>query len=143
MKHEWNKNNNTSMVVFKIIFFICAIYFFIMGAALIFIPQLLIKGISGDYANPTIIGILRGAGGSIIPYSLLYILIALNPLKRMWALYIIFTANVTAIVLDIGSVIIGEYKLSYAMYDIPIEILSIIGIIIIWVLSRRTIKLKI
>ena len=143
MKHEWNKNNNTSMVVFKIIFFICAIYFFIMGAALIFIPQLLIKGVSGDYVNPTIIGILRGAGGSIIPYSLLYVLIALNPLKRMWALYIIFTANVTAIVLDIGSVIIGEYKLSYAMYDIPIEILSIIGIIIIWVLSRRTIKLKI
>ena len=87
MKHEWNKNNNTSMVVFKIIFFICAIYFFTMGAALIFIPQLLIKGISGDYANPTIIGILRGAGGSIIPYSLLYILIALNPFKRMWALY--------------------------------------------------------
>jgi hypothetical protein len=143
MKHEWNKNNNTSMVVFKIIFFICAIYFFIMGAALIFIPQLLIKGISGDYANPTSIGMLRGAGGSIIPYSLLYILIALNPLKRMWALYIIFTANVTAIVLDIGSVIIGEYKLSYVMYDIPIEILSIIGIIIIWMLSRRTIKLKI
>ena len=143
MNHERKKDKNTSMVVFKIIFFICAIYFFIMGAALIFIPHLIIKGVSEGYVSPTIIGILRGAGGSIIPYSLLYILIALNPLKRMWALYIILTANVTAIVLDIGSVIIGEYKFSYAMYDIPIEMLSIIGIIIIWILSRRKIKLKI
>lgn len=108
-----------------------------MGAALIFIPQLLIKGISEGYVSPTIIGMLRGAGGSIIPYSLLYILIALNPFKRMWALYIILTANVTAIVLDIGSVILGEYKFFYAMYDIPIEMMSIIGIIIIWVLSKH------
>ena len=126
------KNNCTSTVIFKTIFFICALYFFIMGAALISFPHLIIRGVSENNVNPTIIGMLRGAGGSIIPYSLLYILIALNPFKRMWALIIIFIANVTAIVLDIGSVIIGEYKFFYAMYDIPIEILSIIGIIIIW-----------
>ena len=107
-----------------------------MGAALISFPHLIIRGVSENNVNPTIIGMLRGAGGSIIPYSLLYILIALNPFKRMWALIIIFIANVTAIVLDIGSVIIGEYKSSYTMYDIPIEILSIIGIIIIWKIAK-------
>ncbi len=124
--------SNSSFIVPKIIFFICAIYFFLMGAGLIFLPHVLLKGFSEVDVNPTIIGMLRGAGGSIIPYSLLYILIAFNPIKRMWALYIILTANVIAIILDLISVIIGEYQLSYAMIDVPIEMLSIIGIFIIW-----------
>ncbi len=124
--------SNHSFIVSKIIFFICSFYFILMGVGLIFIPHILLKDFLEVDVNPTIIGILRGAGGSIIPYSLLYIMIAFNPIKRMWALYIIFTANVIAIILDLISVIIGEYQLSYAMMDIPIEMLSIIGIVIIW-----------
>ncbi len=50
----------------------------------------------------------------------------------MWALPIILFANVTAIILDIVSLILGEYKFSYAMYDIPVEAMSLIGISIIW-----------
>jgi hypothetical protein len=117
--------------IFKIIFVICAIYFFLMGAGLIFFPRFLINGFSEVEVNPIIIEMLRGAGGSILPYCLLYIMIALNPFKRLWALYIIFLANVIAIALDLGSLLLGEYKLSYAMIDIPIEIMSIIGIVII------------
>jgi hypothetical protein len=119
--------------VFKIIFYICAIYFFLMGSSLIFIPGFLIKGFSNNETNPIIIGMLRGAGGSIVPYSLLYVLIALNPINRQWALGFILTANTIAVLLDLGSLLLGEYKLSYAMIDLPIEITSITGIIIIWI----------
>lgn len=118
--------------IYKIIFFFCAIYFFLIGSGLIFLPRFLINGFSEVDVNPIIIGMLRGAGGSILPYSLLYIMIALNPFKRLWALYIIFLANVIAIALDLGSLLLGEYKLSYAMIDLPVEIMSIIGIVIIW-----------
>ena len=117
---------------FKIIFYICAFYFFLMGSALIFLPGFLIKGFSNTEVNPIIIGMLRGAGGAIIPYSLFYILIALNPFNRQWALSFILLAHVSAIILDIGSLLLGEYKLSYAMIDLPVEFASIIGIIIIW-----------
>jgi hypothetical protein len=122
--------------LFKIIFVICSIYFFMMGTGLIFFPRFLIRGLSESDANPIIIGMLRGAGGSILPYSLLYILILLNPFKRIWALYIILLANVIAVTLDLGSVILEEYKLSYAMIDLPIEIMSIIGVAIIWFKKR-------
>ena len=123
--------SDTTFEIFKIIFIICAIYFFLMGVGLIFLPRFFIKGFSEVDINPIIIGMLRGAGGSILPYSLLYIMIALNPFNRLWALYIIFLANVIAIALDLVSLILGEYKLSYAMIDLPIEIVSIIGIAII------------
>jgi hypothetical protein len=42
-----------------------------MGTGLIFFPRFLIRGLSESDANPIIIGMLRGAGGSILPYSLL------------------------------------------------------------------------
>lgn len=107
-----------------------------MGFGLIFLPRLLIRGFSDVEVNPIIIGMLRGAGGSILPYCLLYILIYKDPLKRLWVLPVILLANVTAITLDIVSLMLGEYKFSYAMYDIPIELMSIIGLWIIW--SKRT-----
>jgi hypothetical protein len=127
--------SNMTLKMFKIIFFICAIYFLLMGAGLIFLPRFLIKSFSEVDVNPIIIGMLRGAGGSILPYSLLYILIYKDPFKRQWALLVILFANVTAITLDIVSLMLGEYKFSYAMYDIPIEVMSIIGLWIIW--SKR------
>jgi len=111
-----------------------------LGTSLIFIPRFLLRSFSDVDVNSTIIGMLRGAGGSIIPYSLLYILIALNPYKRQWALYFILLANTIAILLDLGSVVLGEYKFSYAMIDLPFEIISIIVIIIIWITIRITRK---
>ena len=133
-KTLYSKN---SFIVFRIIFFICAIYFFLMGTGLILFPRLLVKSFTEFEVNSTIIGMLRGAGGAILPYALLYILIAVNPFKRMWSLYIVLAANVIAIVLDLISVFIGEYKLSYAMMDIPVEVLSIIGIVIIWLNYKK------
>jgi hypothetical protein len=76
---------------------------------------------------------LRGAGGSIIPYSLLYVMTANKPFERKWALYIILTANVIAICLDTASILFSEYKVSNAMIDLPIELISILGITIIWI----------
>ena len=107
-----------------------------MGTGLIFFPRFLIRGFSEFDVNPIIIGMLRGAGGSILPYSLLYVLILLNPLKRLWALNIIFLANVIAVTLDMGSVILEEYRFSYAMIDMPVEIMSMIGVVIIWLKAK-------
>jgi hypothetical protein len=118
--------------LFKIIFIVCAIYFFLMGSGLIIFPRLLIKEFSDGEPNPVIIGMLRGAGGSILPYSLLYIWIYKDPFVRFRAVFIVLFANITAISLDIVSLILGEYKLSYSMIDIPIEVLSLIGIWILW-----------
>jgi hypothetical protein len=123
--------------IVKIIFSFCAFYFFLMGASLIFLPGFLIRGVAETIINPTIIGMLRGAGGSIIPYSLLYIFIALDPYKKLWALYVILVANISAIILDLGSVIIGEYNFINAMIDIPIELISIIGILLIFWTNRK------
>jgi hypothetical protein len=69
---------------------------------------------------------LRGSGGSIIPYSLLYLIAAMSPLKRRWAIIVIALANIAAIILDFLSVFLGEYLMSYAMFDVPIELLSLL-----------------
>jgi len=123
--------------IIKIIFSFCAFYFSLMGVSLIFLPGFLIKGVADAPINPTIIGMLRGAGGSIIPYSLLYIFIALDPYKKSWALYVILLANISAIILDLGSVIIGEYNILNAMIDLPIELISIIGIILVFWTDKK------
>ena len=125
-------HQNEIPIVFRVIFYFCAFYFFLMGFSLIFFPVFITKGFSNNEINPTIIGMLRGAGGSIIPYSLLYIMIVNKPFDRKWALYIILTANVIAICLDSASILFSEYKISNAMIDLPIELISISGIIIIW-----------
>ena len=119
-----------SITFARMIFFFCSFYFFVMGLALILVPELLVKGVAGEEVNPTIIGMLRGAGGSILPYSILYIFVAWKPKERAWAFYVIGTANVLAIILDFSSVVLGEYEFSFAMYDVPVELLSLIAIFI-------------
>jgi len=126
----------STITIFRIIFYCCSFYFLLMGLSLIFIPELLVQSTSGGNVSPTIIGMLRGAGGSVLPYSLLYILIVRNPISRLWAMWVIVTANIIAIFLDFGSVFLDEYKLSYAMLDVPVEVLSLIGILIIWIKIR-------
>lgn len=132
--------SGSSLTIFRWIFYCCAIYFLLMGIGLIFFPNLLVKGTAGTDVNPTIIGMLRGAGGSILPYSLLYIMIARKPHKRKWALNIIALANVVAIILDFGSVLMDEYQLSYAMIDVPFEVLSLVGIIMFRTKIRPMVK---
>ena len=126
-------HQNKIPIVFRFIFYFCAFYFFLMGFSLIFFPEFITRGFSNNEINPTIIGMLRGAGGSIIPYSLLYIMIAKKPFERKWALYVILTANVIAICLDTASILFSEYKFSNAMIDLPVELISILGIGIIWI----------
>jgi hypothetical protein len=118
---------------FRIIFYFCAFYFFMMGAMLVFFPHFLMRNAAGGEISPVIIGMLRGAGGSIIPYSFLYIFIALKPMERRWAAYIIALANLIAIILDFTSVLIGEYKFSYAMVDVPVELLSLLMIVLFYI----------
>jgi hypothetical protein len=81
--------------------------------------------------NPVILGMLRGAGGSIIPYSLLYVFVARSPCTRRWAVAVIAVANTLAIALDLLSVYLGEYLLSYAMFDIPVEALSLLAMTLV------------
>ena len=114
--------------VFRIVCYICAIYFLVMGFALILFPAF-ISRIAGSQ-DPIILGMLRGAGGSIIPYSLLYILVARFPLKMRWAVAVIAIANIAAILLDFLSVFLGEYRLSYAMVDVPIEVISLLMMVL-------------
>ena len=122
-----------SISLFRIIFYLCAIYFFLMGVALITVPHL-VTHVAGAQ-SPIVLGMLRGAGGSIVPYALLYVIAAKKPHQRLWALYIIALANVIAIALDLISVFLGEYLLQYAMLDIPIEALSLFVIVVF--ISRR------
>lgn len=126
-----------SLTVFRILFYFCAIYFLMMGIGLVLFPQFLVKGVAGVDVSPTIIGMLRGSGGAIIPYSLLYFFTLQKPVSRFWGLKVIALANVIAIVLDVSSVLVNEYKLSYAMIDIPVEVASLIGISIIWIKIRK------
>ena len=118
--------------VFRIIFYFCAFYFLLMGIGLVVFPRFLVQGVAGVEVHPALIGMLRGAGGAIIPYSLLYFYTAGKPLERKWGLRVIAMANVLAIILDMGSVLLDEYKLSYAMMDIPVEVLSLLGIALAW-----------
>ena len=93
-------------------------------------PQIVTR-IAGEQ-HPIVLGMLRGAGGSIIPYSLIYILIANKPLKYRWLVYVVAVANVIAIILDFASVYLKEYQLSYAMIDVPFEVLSLVMIVILY-----------
>lgn len=112
------------MIVFRIACYICACYFLAMGLALMLFPEF-ISRIAGPQ-DPVILGMLRGAGGSIVPYALLYLYVARSPLNKRWAVIVIAMANSVAIVLDFISVYLGEYQLSYAMMDIPVEALSLL-----------------
>lgn len=123
--------------LFRIIFYFCSVYFFLMGIGLALFPHLMVKGVVGAEVNNTIIGMLRGAGGAIIPYSLLYIFTAQDPISSRWGLYVIASANIVAIILDISSVLLDEYKLGYAMIDLPVELVSLIGILVILVRIRK------
>ena len=78
MKYLNNNIPKSILFVFRIIFFLLAFYFFLMGLMLALFPQILTK-VAGEQ-HPIILGMLRGAGGSILPYSLIYIFIAAKPL---------------------------------------------------------------
>jgi len=99
-----------------------------MGLALMLFPAF-ISRIAGTQ-DPVILGMLRGAGGSIVPYSILYIIVARSPLSKRWAIIVIAIANITAIVLDFLSVFLGEYLLSYAMIDVPVEVISLLMMVL-------------
>lgn len=127
------RSHRKFLAVFRVVCYICALYFLAMGLTLMLFPAF-ISRIAGPQ-HPVILGILRGAGGSIIPYSLLYIFVARSPLKRRWAVTVIAAANMVAIVLDILSVFLGEYRWSYAMLDVPIEVLSLL-LMVLFLLKR-------
>lgn len=119
------------LTVFRAVCYICALYFLAMGLALMLFPAFITR-IAGPQ-DPVILGMLRGAGGSIIPYSLLYVFVARSPLTRRWAVTVIAVANIAAIVLDMLSVYLGEYRLSYALLDLPVEVLSLLLMVLLLV----------
>jgi len=113
---------------FRAICYLCAFSCVAMGAFLIGFPQLVTR-IAGPL-HPAVYGVLRGCGGSILPYGLLYVLVALDPARRRWAMGVILLANVVAIVLDVASVMLGEYTWAQAMLDIPLEAVSAAAMLI-------------
>ncbi len=127
---SYNYTPKIVLVIFRIVFFFMAFYFLLMGIMLAIFPQLLTK-VAGEQSD-IILGILRGAGGSIIPYSLIYIFVALKPMERKLLAWIIVLANVIAIILDFTSVFLGEYLFIYALIDVPFELLSLIAIVILY-----------
>ncbi len=119
------------LVTFRVVCYVCAVYFLAMGLALMLFPAF-ISRIAGPQ-DPIVLGMLRGAGGSIIPYSLFYVFVARSPFTRRWAVVVIAVANILAIALDMLSVHLGEYRLSYAMIDVPMEVLSLILMLLLLV----------
>ena len=130
---------NKALYTFRTVLFFMAFYFFTMGLMLILFPQVLTRGAGEQHG--IILGILRGAGGSVIPYSLMYILVAMKPLEGRWIAFIIACANVLAIILDFASVFLKEYKISYAMIDIPFELVSLF--VLIYFYSIPSVKMLI
>ena len=122
------RSHRNFLNVFRIVCYICAIYFLVMGLSLILLPAFITR-IAGPQ-DPVVLGILRGAGGSIIPYSLLYVLVGVSPMNKHWAVIVIAIANIVAIILDFLSVYLGEYLLSHAMIDVPIELLSFLMMVL-------------
>jgi hypothetical protein len=118
------------LIPFRIICYICGSYFFLMGFFLILFPQMAIK--NSGVSHPMISGILRGTGGAVIFSTVWYIIIAQKPLENRIIATVIACANIFAIILDITSVALGEYTLSHAMLDIPIELLSFSTIVIFY-----------
>ena len=124
MTDTFERSHHRFLTAFRVVCYVCAIYFLAMGLALMLFPAFIAR-IAGPQ-NPIILGLLRGAGGSIVPYSLLYLLVARSPITRRWAVAVIAVANTVAIVLDVASVYLGEYRWSYALIDIPVEALSLL-----------------
>jgi hypothetical protein len=122
------------LFLFRIVFYICAVYFFLLGMMMIIFPELVTRN-AGEQ-HPLVLGILRGSGGSVIISTIFYILIAIKPFERRWVAFIIAFANLLAIVLDFISVFLGEYTLSYAMIDIPLESLSLLTIVVFYSIFR-------
>jgi hypothetical protein len=118
------------LFLFRTIFCICAIFFFLMGILMMVFPELVTK--NAGVQHPLILGLLRGTGGMIIGTTLFYILVAIRPFERKWAAVIIAFGNIMAILLDLVSVQLGEYQFSHAMIDIPFEILSLLTIILFY-----------
>ena len=119
----------------RVAFHFCSVYFLLMGALLIFAPEMATR--TAGEQNPLVTGMLRGAGGSIVPYSLLYIYVARKPRERLWGMYVIGLANVLAIILDLTSIYLAEYTPRHAMMDIPVEALSLVAILVFQVRARR------
>jgi hypothetical protein len=122
------------LLLFRIIFCICAIFFFLMGILMMIFPELVTK--NAGVQHPLILGLLRGTGGMIIGSTIFYILVAIKPFERKWAAVIIAFGNILAVVLDLVSVHLGEYEISHAMIDIPIEMLSFLTIVIFYSVFR-------
>ncbi len=135
MKNTEKKIPSSLLIPFRIICYLCGSYFFLMGLLLIISPQLATK--NAGVQHPMILGILRGTGGAVIISLVWYILIALKPLELRFIAFIIAFANVLAIVLDLVSVALGEYTLSHAMLDIPVELLSFFTIVIFYYAVNR------
>jgi hypothetical protein len=123
-----------ALFVFRTVFFVCAIYFFLMGVLMMIFPELVTKNAGAQH--PTILGILRGTGGSILGSTVFYILIALRPFERRWAAIVVALANILAIALDLISVHLGEYTLDHAMIDVPVETVSFLTIAVFYWATR-------
>ncbi len=139
MKSKSNDVPKRVLFICRIVFSFLAFCFFLMGIMLALFPQFLTR-MAGEQ-HPIVLGMLRGAGGSIIPYSLMYILIAIEPLRYRLLAYIVAIANIIAVILDFTSVYMKEYQLSYAMIDVPFEVLSLVMIVIFYMVVRIA-KLK-
>ena len=139
MKYSTTNIPTLVLYTFRIVLFFMAFYFFAMGLMLVLLPQVLIRVAGAQHG--IILGMLRGAGGSIIPYSFMYIFIAMKPLEGRWLAFIIACANVLAIILDFTSVFLKEYQISYTMFDVPFEFISLLVLIIFY--STPSVKLQI
>jgi hypothetical protein len=127
--------SKVSLLMFRIILYLCAFYFLLMGLLMMIFPELVTK--NAGVQHPMILGILRGIGGSILGSTVFYVMIALRPFQRKWAAIIIAFANILAITLDLISVHLGEYTMGHAMIDVPIETLSFLAIVLFFSLNRN------
>jgi hypothetical protein len=117
------RTRRVAPVPFRVICHLCAFFFLAMGILLVGFPEIATRA-AGEQ-SPVVHGMLRGAGGSLLPYCLLYVLVAADPVSRRWGVVVIALGNAVAITLDLLSVHLGEYRLAWAMFDLPVETVSL------------------
>jgi hypothetical protein len=140
MKHSDTHVPKSVLYGFQIVLFFLAFCFFAMGLTMVLFPQVLTRAAGEPHA--VILGMLRGAGGSIIPYSFMYVWVAVQPFEGRRFAFVIACANALAIILDFTSVLLKEYQVSHAMIDAPLELLSVLVIVVFYSMPsvKRLIK---
>lgn len=121
-----------------IILLLCAIYLTITGFMLIVAPEKLIPDeMNAEEVTGTVFPLMRTTGALILPLAILYIFVGLKHFTQKWALLVIIAANIFIISTRAFSWFSGEKLMTYAILDIPIQMISLAAAFYLFVAALK------